>query len=185
MAEYIDKNDQTVGWIVVNNTNVDYPVVQATDNDYYLRHDFNKRSNANGWVFADFRDDFKYFGTNTIVYAHNLTSRKMFGSLVWCLRDSWYTNEENHYIKISTPTSNTVWKIFSIYTIIPETYYIRTYFPTDEDHQQFIDTLKGRSIYDFGEDISIDDKVLTLSTCTDDGKKRVVIHAKMIKVEYK
>lgn len=109
----------------------------------------------------------------------------MFGSLVWCLKESWYTNEDNWYVKISTPTANTVWKIFSIYTIVPETYYITTYFSTEEEHQTFVKTIKERSIYDFNTEINTDDKILTLSTCTDDGTKRVVIHSKLIKVAYK
>ena len=176
---------ETVGWIKVNNTNVNYSVVQHSDNEYYLRHDFNKKYNINGWVYADYRDDFEYFGSNTIIYAHNMTDRSMFGSLVWCLKDSWYTNSENHYIKMSTPKANTVWKIFSIYTIKPEVYYLRTYFESEEEHKTFIDNLTDRSIYDFQEDVSVNDKILTLSTCTDDGTKRVVIHAKMVKVEYR
>ena len=114
-----------------------------------------------------------------------MTNRTMFGSLVWVLKDSWYKNTENQYIKISTPTSNTVWKIFSIYTIKPEVYYLKTYFDDNNDHQKFLDTIKGRSIYDFEEDINTDNKVLTLSTCTDDGTKRIVIHSKLIKAEYR
>ncbi len=169
----------------MNNTNVDYPVTQTNNNEYYLKHDFNKRSNYNGWVYADYRDDFKYFGNNTIIYAHNLVNRKMFGSLVWCLKENWYKNEDNRYIKISTPIANTVWQIFSIYTIVPESYYIRTYFATKEEHQEFLKTIKERSIYDFNIKLTTDDKVLTLSTCTDDGTKRVVIHAKLVKVAYK
>lgn len=183
--DLIAKNNETVGWIKVNNTNVNYSVVQHNDNEYYLRHDFNKKYNINGWVYADYRDDFEYFGSNTIIYAHNMTDRSMFGSLVWCLKDSWYTNSENHYIKMSTPKANTVWKIFSIYTIKPEVYYLRTYFESEEEHKTFIDNLTDRSIYDFQEDVSVNDKILTLSTCTDDGTKRVVIHAKMVKVEYR
>ena len=180
------KNKETVAWIKVNNTNVNYSVVQHKDNEYYLKHDFNKNYNINGWVYGDYRADFKYFGTNTILYAHNLTNRTMFGSLVWCLKDSWYTKEENRYIKLSTPYSNTVWKIFSIYTVKPEVYYLKTYFDRDEEHQTFLDTIKKRSIHKFdNENLTTDDKVLTLSTCTDDGKKRIVIHAKMIKAEYR
>lgn len=109
----------------------------------------------------------------------------MFGSLVWCLKESWYKNEENMYIKLSTPDSNTVWKIFSIYIIKPEAYYIKTYFDSDEEHKEFINTIKSRSIYNFNEDVTYKDKILTLSTCTDDGTKRIVIHAKMIKAEYR
>lgn len=183
--DLIDKNNETVGWLKVNNTNVNYSVVQHDDNEYYLKHDFYKKSNINGWVYADYRADFEYFGSNTIIYAHNMTDRSMFGSLVWCLKESWYKNEDNQYIKLSTPKSNTVWKIFSIYTIKPEVYYLKTYFESDEEHKIFVETIKNRSIYNFNEDVSSNDKILTLSTCTDDGTKRIVIHAKMIKAEYR
>lgn len=184
-GELLSKNSDTVGWIKVNNTNVNYPVVQTSDNAYYLKHDFNKKSNRSGWVYADYRDDFKYFGNNSIIYAHNTRTDTMFSTLTWCLKDSWYTNADNHYIKVSTPTSNTVWKIFSIYMIKTEVYYLKTYFETEEEHQKFVDTIKGRSIYNFNEDISTEDKILTLSTCNNDSTKRIVIHAKMIKAEYK
>lgn len=183
--DLLNKNSDTVGWLKVNNTNVNYAVVQGKDNEYYLKHDFNKRSNANGWIYGDYRDDFQSFGTNTIIYGHNLINKTMFGSLTWALRESWYKNSDNSFIKLSTPTSNTVWKIFSIYQIKPEIYYLKTYFDTDSEHQEFLDTLKSRSIYDFGETLNYNDKILTLSTCSDDGTKRMVIHAKMIKVEYR
>lgn len=185
--DLLEKNKETVAWIKVNNTKVNYSVVQHDDNEYYLNHDFNKRYNMNGWVYADYRADFRYFGTNTIMYAHNMTNKTMFGSLTWCLKESWYTNEENQYIKISTPYSNTVWSIFSIYTIKPEVYYLKTYFSSNEEHQKFLDTLHKRSIYDFKlvEPLNTNDKILTLSTCSDDGTKRVVIHARMIKAEYR
>lgn len=185
--DLLEKNKETVAWIKVNNTKVNYSVVQHNDNEYYLTHDFNKNKNINGWVYGDYRDDFKYFGTNTILYAHNMTNKTMFGSLTWCLKESWYTFEENHYIKLSTPYSNTVWRIFSIYTIEPEVYYLKTYFSSNEEHQEFLDTIHKRSIYNFNleEKLTTNDKILTLSTCSDDGTKRVVIHAKMIKAEYR
>ena len=184
-TDLLKKNSNTVGWLKVNNTNVNYSVVKTTDNEYYLKHDFNKKSNYAGWIFGDYRDDFEYFGTNTIIYGHNMTNRTMFGSLVWCLKESWYTNVDNQYIKLSTPTSNTVWKIFSIYTIIPEVYYLKTYFENDIDLNEFHDTIKKRSIYNFNEELDNTSKIITLSTCTDDGTKRIVIHAKMIKAEYR
>lgn len=183
--DLIKKNSETVAWLKVNNTNVNYSVVQTTNNKYYLKHDFNKRSNYAGWIYGDYRDDFEYFGTNTIMYGHNMTNRTMFGSLVWCLKESWYKNTDNHYIKLSTPTSNTIWKIFAIYTIVPEVYYLKTYFENDTEHQEFLNTIKKRSIYNFNEEVTTESKILTLSTCTDDGTKRVVIHAKMIKAEYR
>jgi len=180
----LTKNSDTVGWIKVNNTKINYPIVQSSDNDYYLNHAFNNSKNAGGWIFADYRADFVNFGKNTIIYGHNLNNKTMFGSLPNTLSSNWLNNSDNHYIKISTPTANTVWKVFSLYIIEPETYYLRTIF-TDDDYQIFIDTLKSRSIYDFDTDITINDKILTLSTCDNTGTKRVVMHAKMANIEYK
>lgn len=182
--ELLNKNTDTVGWIKIEGTKVNYPVVQTNNNEYYLSHAFNKKSNAGGWIFADYRDDFVYFGKNTIIYGHNMTNKTMFGSIPQMLNNSYLNNSNNYYIKISTPTCNTVWKLFSIYTIEPEIYYLKTNFK-NYSFEEFINTLKGRSVHSFGTDVSSDDKILTLSTCDNTGTKRIVVHAKMISIEYK
>lgn len=182
--ELLSKNPDTVGWIKVEGTKVNYPVVQAKDNDYYLKHAFNKSSNTGGWIFADYRVNFKDFGKNTIIYGHNMNNKTMFGSIPSMLNSSYLNNSDNYYIKISTPSSNSVWKVFSIYTIVPEVYYLKTNFKS-EPYENFLNTIKGRSIYNFGIDVTTDDKILTLSTCDNTGTKRVAVHAKMISIEYK
>lgn len=182
--ELLNKNPDTVGWIKVEGTKVNYPVVQSDDNDYYLKHAFNGSSNAGGWIFADYRVDFENFGKNTIIYGHNMNNKTMFGSIPSMLNSSYLNNSDNYYIKISTPTSNSVWKVFSIYTTTPEVYYLKTNFRT-EPYDKFLNTIKGRSIYDFGIDVTTNDKILTLSTCDNTGTKRVAVHAKMISIEYK
>ena len=110
--ELLKKNPDTVGWIKVEGTKVNYPVVQSTDNDYYLSHAFNKTANQGGWIFADYRVNFKDFGKNTIIYGHNMNNKTMFGSIPNMLYNSYLSNSSNYYIKISTPTSNSVWKVF-------------------------------------------------------------------------
>ena len=182
--ELLEKNSDTVGWIKVEGTKVNYPVVQTDNNDYYLNHAFNKSNNIGGWIFADYRADFNNFGKNTIIYGHNMNNKTMFGSIPSMLNSSYLNNSENNYIKISTPSSNSVWKLFSIYTIEPEIYYLKTNFGT-EPYSNFLNTIKGRSVYDFGVEVTTDDKILTLSTCDNSGTKRVVVHAKMINIEYK
>lgn len=182
--ELLKKNPDTVGWIKVEGTKVNYPVVQSTDNDYYLSHAFNKTANQGGWIFADYRVNFKDFGKNTIIYGHNMNNKTMFGSIPNMLYNSYLSNSSNYYIKISTPTSNSVWKVFSIYTVDPETYYLKTNFKS-EPYSKFLSTLKSRSIYNFDIDVSENDKILTLSTCDNTGTKRVAVHAKMINIEYK
>lgn len=182
--ELLEKNSDTVGWIKVDGTKVNYPIVQAEDNDYYLSHTFDKSNNIAGWVFADYRVDFTTFGKNTIIYGHNMNNKTMFGSVPSMLKSSYLNNSSNYYIKISTPTCNTLWKVFSIYTIEPEVYYLKTNFRT-EPFENFLNTIKGRSIYNFGIDVTPEDKILTLSTCDNTGTKRVAVHAKMISIEYK
>lgn len=185
LTELKNKNPDTVGWIKVNNTNVNYPITQTTDNNYYLKHSFNKTKNNNGWIYGDYRNNFNNFKANSIIYGHNLTDRSMFGSLTWTLKENWYKNPDNLNIKLSTENSNTVWQIFSIYLTEIESYYLRTIFASTEDHQTFLNEMKSRSIYDFNTEVTTNDKILTLSTCDDTGTKRIVIQAKMIKIEYK
>lgn len=173
-------NSDTVGWINVNNTNVNYPFVQTSNNDYYLNHSFNKSYNEAGWVFMDYRNSKDLNNKNTILYAHSRLDKTMFGSLARVLKKSWYENKDNHIIRLSTETENTLWQIFSVYKIKEESYYITTVFNNDSEYQEFLDTLKKRSLYDFSTNLSANDKILTLSTCYSD-TERTVIHAKLIK----
>lgn len=172
-------NSDTVGWIKVNNTKINYPFVHTADNEYYLKHSFDKTSNKKGWVYLDYRNDIENLSKNSILYAHGLVNNEMFGSMRRTLKPSWYKNKDNQIITIVTPTKNLKWQVFSLYTIEPESYYITTNFNSDEEFNKFITTIKSRSIYDFGVEITKDDKVLTLSSCYDD-EKRMVLHAKLI-----
>ena len=174
-------NPDTKGWIYVNNTNVNYPFVQGEDNSYYLTHSFDKSYNVAGWLFADYKSDFNKFLKNTVIYGHGRVDQVMFGSLESVLNESWYTNKENQIIKLSTPLKNTLWQIFSIYTIPSESYYLTHTFENDKTYQKFIDTMLSRSIYNFGVNVDTDDKILTLSTCLDNNGNRIVIQAKLIK----
>lgn len=179
------KNSDTVGWIKVEGTNINYPVVQTTDNKYYLNHSYDKTSNKAGWVFADYRNDLDNFDKNTVIYAHGRVDTTMFGSLKNILKSSWYNNKNNHIIKFSTPKENTLWQVFSVYTIEAESYYITTKFPSNEYFKEFVTTLKNRSKIEFSAIPNENDKILTLSTCKDSKGNRVVMHAKLIKLETK
>ena len=175
-----EKNSDTVGWINVNNTNINYPYVQGKDNNYYLDHSFNKKYNEAGWVFLDYRNEKNLSNKNNILYAHSRLDKTMFGSLSKTLKSNWYNNKDNHIIRLSTETENTMWQIFSVYKIPEETYYITTNFNSDNDYQKFLNTIKERSIHNFSTNLTTDDKILTLSTCYSD-TERTVVHAKLIK----
>lgn len=181
--ELLTKNPDTVGWIEVKGTNINYPIVQTTDNSYYLNHAFDGSKNEAGWVFMDYRNDSVNFNQNTIIYAHSRLTGSMFGSLKNILNSSWYTNKNNHIIRLSTPTENTMWQVFSVYTIPKESYYITPSFNTVDSYSEFLNTIKGRSEVEFSAEVNTNDKILTLSTCKDNFGNRVVMHAKLIKKE--
>ena len=176
-------NEDTVAWLIVNGTNVNYPVVQTTDNDYYLSHAFDKSKNYAGWVYADFRDNFNNLNQNTVIYAHGRKDKVMFGSLMNALEEEWYTNKDNQIIQLSTPQQDTMWQVFAVYKIPSETYYITTSFSSNDSFNNFISVMKHRSIYDFGVDVNEKDKLLTLSTCYNENGIRMVVQAKLVKVQ--
>lgn len=179
-----ERNSDTVAWIKVNNSNINYPVVQSTNNEYYLNRAFDQSYSGGGWIYMDYRNNPTSFDTNTIIYGHSMKDKSMFGSLLQARYDYWYTNKDNQVIKLSTPQENTLWRMFSTYTIPAESYYIQNSFNTNEEIESFFNTLKERSVYDFDVDLISSDKILTLSTCNSaTTDERLVVHAKLISVE--
>lgn len=178
----IEKNSDTVAWIQVNGTNINYPVVQATDNNYYLYHAYDHSDNQAGWVFMDYRNNPIEFDRNTIIYGHGMNNNTIFGTLRYIVESWWYNNPDNHIVKLSTPSENTLWQVFSIYTIPEESYYIQTDFIDDTEYNKFLNNLKLRSIYSFNTELNENDKIITLSSCYNN-ELRVVLHAKLIKRE--
>ena len=175
-------NSDTVGWLTVNNTVIDYPVVKAKNNDYYLNKDFYKNTSTAGWIFMDYRNDIDVLDRNTIIYGHSgLKKTIMFAGLNEVLKESWYTNKDNQIITLDTPNASTKWQIFSIYVTEPTFNYISTYFVNDDEYSNFIYKIKELSVYDFGVDMNLEDKILTLTTCYEQGTKRLVVHAKLLK----
>ena len=173
-------NDDTVAYIKVNNTNIDYIVVKGSDNSYYLDHNFNKNKNVSGWIFADYRNKFDGNDKNIIVYGHNTWDGSMFGSLRKVFDNDWHSDKENYIIKFITEEEIADYQVFSTYVIDKEDYYITTDFNSDSEFETFIKTLKFRSFYQYDVDTNKEDKILTLSTCSGDGKQRIVLHAKKI-----
>ena len=133
-SELKNTNSDTAAWLYVGGTNINYPVVQTSNNDYYLTHSFDKSSNKAGWLFMDYRNNKNEYKENTIIYAHNRKDKTMFGSLDNLLTSDWYNVEDNRVIKMSSETHNTLWQIFSVYTIETTNDYIRTYFENTEDY---------------------------------------------------
>ena len=180
IASLLSINPDVIGYLKVNNTNVDYPVVTADDNQYYLKKNLYQENDKNGWIFMDFRNSDKNLNDNTIIYGHNMYySGVMFGTLHRALNASWYTNPENLVITFDTMYESMKWQIYSIYTIPKTSDYLQVSFSSDEEKDAYISMTQSRSIHDFGISVTHDDYLLTLSTCTGNNE-RLVIHAKRI-----
>lgn len=176
------ENQEVVAWVFVNGTNINYPVVKHSDNEYYLNHSFYGSKNEAGWVFMDYRNQIRDFDKNTILYAHGRKNGSMFGSLKNILKSNWYQNSNNYVIKLSTKYENSLWQVFSVYHIPTTSDYIQVHFSDQYQFSSFLELISKRSYYDFQTGVRETDKVLTLSTCFNDHEK-VVMHAKLIKVQ--
>ena len=173
------QNKDTVAWLKVNNTEINYPVVQGKDNSYYINHNFEKKYNQAGWVFVDYKNKLDGTDKNIVIYGHNMKNNSMFGSLPDILNKKWYNNNDNYIIDFVTEEKEYKYQVFSVYKIETEDYYITTEFESDE-FSQFIKIIKGRSYKKFKVDVTKDDSILTLSTCGSTNDYRIVLHAKRI-----
>lgn len=179
IAKLKEVNSDTVGWIRVDQTYINYPVLQTTDNDYYIDHNFYKKYNKNGWIFGDYRNTWDSLKKNTVIYGHHLLNKTMFGSISNLFTEDWQKNS-NHLISLKIGDVIYNWAIFSVYEIPTELYYLANEFTSEDAYRNFVSTLKKRTIYDFNVDVSNVSNILTLSTCNDSNNGRLVVHAALI-----
>lgn len=177
------KNNDIFAWIKVNGTEIAYPVVQADNNDFYLTHSLDKTNNTAGWIFADYTNKLDGTDKNLVIYGHNRRDGTMFGTLQRALKQEWYDNTENQYISFEQEGKSEVYQVFSVYQIEAEDYYITTKFQSDSEYENFLQVIKSRSIKNFDVDLTKDDNIITLSTCANNNKYRVVLHAKKVETK--
>lgn len=177
LASLLELNNETVGWLTVPGTNIDYPIVQAKDNSFYLDHNFNKEKDFNGWVFMNYYNNPKELDRNTIIFAHNrFYSGVMFGTLNKLTKSNWYDMANENLITFNTLYQDNLWEVFSIYEINVTDDYLQTSFNSDSEWLEFVNMLQNRSIFKSNKPISTKDKIITLSTCLENNK-RLVVHA--------
>lgn len=171
-------NPDVVGWIRIPGTGVNYSLVQAEDNSKYLRHSIDLTWNEFGWPFLDYKNAPDFTDKNTVLYGHNIVSGLMFADVTNIYNGSLGTDVEIDIYRSDYRLLK--YKVFSAYVYDPENYYLTTHFATDEQYSTYLNTMLGRSVWDFNQDVSIDDTIITLSTCTSDAKRRIVVHAKLV-----
>ena len=172
------ENKEVVAYLKVNNTQINYPVVKHTDNDYYLYHSFDNTRNNAGWIFMNYQNKLDGTDQNIVIFGHARLDGSMFGSLKSTLETKWQENKDNRKITLVTEKKYMEFEVFSTYKVKEEDYYIQTYFA---DYNKFLNTVKQRSNYDYKVDITKAKQVLTLSTCDTNENYRIVLHAKRVR----
>ncbi|PWM47724.1 MAG: hypothetical protein DBX47_00135 [Clostridiales bacterium] len=185
-------SSDAVGWFKftgpesVSGLPISNPLMQGSNNEYYLSHDYSGQENPNGAIYVDFNASMPNITSNknTVIYGH-ARSKQKFGGLKY-LNDAeaWYANAYNHFVYITTPTQKTVWQVFSWYETTADADYRKTYFSSDSDYVNYVNKLQNRnsisSLKKFN--FSSTDKIITLSTCKGtDENKRVAVHAVLVK----
>lgn len=175
-------NPDIISWICIDGTVINYPVVQGSDNEYYLHRTFENQSNFSGAIFLDAKNQSDFSSDNSIVYGHNLKTGKMFGSLKY-YEDKEYW-KDHPYIWIITEEESIKYHIFASYRTSVNDFVYVLEFGTEEEFADYLTKCQKASYYDTGIEIGTDDSLLTLSTCTSDSEDgRRVVQAKKVYAE--
>lgn len=178
MTSLQEINPDIVGWIRFDNIEtISYPVLYSGDNSSYLRTDIYGRSATAGCIFIEAANQPDLSDYHTIIYGHNMRNLSMFGRLKEYKEDGFY--EDHQYFTIYTPDVAYRYQIFA-YRDVPETHSVYTVgFGPDENYQSFLNEMMQHSYIDTGIDVTKEDKVVTLSTCSTTGN-RFVVHAVLV-----
>ncbi len=178
--ELLEVNDDIVGWLKVRALDISYPVVQGEDNDFYLHRTFEKTDNFAGCLFMNYTNRRDLTDQNTIIYGHNMKNGSMFGKLK-NFNDEEVFNKSK-FFWIFTPDLIYQYRIFSagIVSTTGNAYNISF---TDEDYEEFIADAFERSVVDNKNvEVTTEDRVVTLSTCTGDYSTRFVVVGKLAQI---
>lgn len=172
------KNSQILAWIYIEALDISYPVVQGKDNDYYLHRTIEGNYNFAGSIFMDWENSSDFNDCNTVIYGHNMADGSMFGKLKKMTLEGAY--DKSPYVWILTEDNNYRYEIFSaqVVTVANECYTL--FAQPDDNYLSFLERMSLNSgIQTEKKDFNIDNRVLTLSTCTGDGtnQDRYVVQA--------
>ena len=172
-------NPDVVAWIKIDGTTIDYPIMQTTNNEYYLKKDIYNNYEQCGSIFLDYKNNPNFTDKNIVVYGHHIKKGIMFADLIK-IYDGTLGNDVT--VNIYTPKKTMKFKVFSSYETEPEDYSINTNVQ-ESDYNEFINTLKQKSKISFNSEFENSNQILTLSTCDSSGKKRILVHSSLEEIK--
>ena len=177
------QNTDIVGWLEIENTNINYPVLQGADNNYYMTHNYKNEKSKNGSIFLDADYNWDIPSNNLLMYGHNLGNGMMFQELLKYEKESFY--QEHPMIRFTTAEEDAEYEIISAFK--SRVYYkseknvFRYYYfinnESEEEYNEFVKNAKNASLYPIDATASYGDQLITLSTCSyyvEDGRFVVV-----------
>lgn len=187
VEELKKENEDIIGWLEIPNTNISFPVVQGTDNQYYMTHTYKKEDSKDGSIFLDKDYNWDLPSSNLLIYGHNNKNGNMFQGLLEYKEESYY--KEHPTIKFTTTKEDCEYEIISAFK--SRVYYkseknvFRYYYfinaESEEEYNNYVEESKKVSLYDTGKTANYGDQLLTLSTCEysqEDGRFAIVARKK-------
>ncbi len=183
LEELQKENEEIIGWLEIEGTNINYPVLQASDNDYYLMHNYKKEKSSTGSIFLDKDFDLINGSSNYLIYGHRSKSGLMFEDLMKYAKEDFY--KEHTKVKFTTNKDDSLYEILSVF-------YSRVYYKSEknvfryyyfvnanneQEYNDFVNNAKKVSLYDTGVTANYGEQLLTLSTCEysqEDGRFAIV-----------
>ena len=173
-----------IGWIKIDGTNINYPVTQWTDNNYYLKHDYNNKISKLGSIYLHKDVDVNRPSANFLIYGHNITTGVMFNELIDYKKQSFYENHK--IIKFTTVNKDAEYEIIAVmlskvYSQNTNTFKYYSFIDTnsEEEYNNYVSNVKGLSLYDTGISAKYGDQLITLTTCEYSQKNgRIVVVAR-------
>ncbi len=175
-------NSDVVGWITIPGTQIDYPIVQGPDNEYYLEHLFTKETNHTGCVFIDVTNHRDFSDQNNMLYAHHMRNGSMFSDLEGYRKEGFL--EEHPYFVLQT--LDAVYRVEPFADVLGDAYstYNQTSFTDNTEFMNFINNIRANSTFQTDTVVTEEDQILGLSTCRYDASEgRYAVFGKMIRVK--
>ena len=157
-------NEDIVGWIYIEDTNVNYPIVQGEDNDYYLHRLYDGTANGSGSIFMDFRNSSDFSDPHTIIYGHSMQNSSMFTNIKKYKTQEFY--DQHPFALLMTPEKNYKVELFSGYVANVKDTSWDLDFGDAAVFQSWLSATKSKSMFLSDSAPTTDDKILTMSTCT-------------------
>lgn len=178
-------NSDVVGWIAIEGTQINYPIVQGKNNSYYLNHSYDKKWSSYGSIFMDYESSKDFSDYNTFIYGHHTKNGSMFGEIYKYMDVNFYQEHPSFYLY--TPTTNYIVEVFSVYIADTESDSYNQKFPSIESYKNYLDLIKSKSKYDTGILPKFDtDKIITLYSCSHEYNRnkndRYFIHGILTKI---